>query len=572
MSDYQSAKDSVIVKRMVNLLKPYIKSILLFFFVMLLSTGISFVLPQINRSIIDEGFLKQDFNLILNYSLLTFFLVLVDSIISLLRNLLQVKTKRAISTSLFNKAFKKLYTIKNDYYQKNNYTEIFNRLNYDISNISLIADGNVLFVATQVLRVLGGLLGLLLISWKLTLIVLVFIPVRFLIFKTLAAKRKRAAHKSMEYNSELASWFGESIDGIKEIKLFNMKNKKLNELYSKLLNINKQEKDITFVNSLNQSSEQILSYFLSSLIYILGAVLVFAERLSLGSVMAFITYAAYVTSPISSILNIGFLLSGIIPSAKRFFKFMDLETELITEKNILDILRVNWIEFKNVSFFYDQKKILNNISFKIFETEKVAIVGHNASGKTTIVNLLLRFNHINEGSILINGHSIYSFDMESYRKKFAVVSQDIFLFDTSVEDNIKMGVNKNNDMSIIDNFIGQIALDSNVGAKSSKLSGGQKQKIAIARSLYKDADIYIFDEATSNIDGLSETYFNELINVHLKNKTVIIITHKHEILRNLDKIIYLQDGKVCAIGKHDDLLVECEPYRIFISNRLLNNV
>lgn len=571
MVDYQSAKDIFIIKKMVCLLKPYIKSILLFFFIMLLSTGVSFVLPQINRIIIDKGFLKKDFDLILNYSILTFFLILIDSLISILRNFLQVKTKTAISTSLFYQSFDKLYTIKNEYFQQNNYTDIFNRLNYDINNISLITDGNILFILAQILRVLGGILGLLLISNNLTLIVLAIIPLRLLIFKVLAVKRKKISQKSMEYNSDLANWFGESIEGIKEIKLFNIKKIKSKELYSKLLKVNEKERDNTFINSLNQSSEQILSCILNSLIYVLGAIYVFSEKLSLGSVIAFITYATYVTAPISSILNVGFLLSGVIPSAKRYFEFMDLETEYTIGEKKIENSSIDSIEFNNVNFLYDNKEVLNNVSFKILKTEKVAIVGNNASGKTTIINLMLRFNQINNGNILINDQTIYSYNMESYRKKFALVSQDIFLFDRSIEDNISMGENKNINMSLIDNFIGKMELDYKVGVKSAKISGGQKQKIAIARSLYRDAEIYIFDEATSNIDCLSETFFNNLINNHLKDKTVITITHKQEILKKLDKIIYLQDGNVCGVGKHDELLLNCESYRFFITNRVVTN-
>lgn len=572
LPDDYSVRDNIIIKKMLALLKPYIRSILLFFFIMLLSTGISFVLPQLSRLIIDKGFLEKDFNLIMKFSFLIFTLILIDAIISVFRNILQVKTKTAISYDLFQNSFKKLCSIKSEYFHNNNYTEIFSRLNYDINNITLIVDGNILFILAQVLRVLGGLLGLLLISRKLTLIVLIFIPIRIIIFKALASRRKAIASKSMNFNSELAHWFGESIGGIKEIKLFTLKDKKLNELHSKLENVNEQEKKNSFVNSLNQSSEQVLSYLLSSLIYIFGAVFIFADKLSLGSVLAFITYATYVTAPISSILNIGFLLSGVIPSAKRYFDFMNLETEFVLDKPVCNVSEITCIEFKNVTFSYDDRRILNDISFTIQQYEKVAFVGYNASGKTTIVNLLLRLNQIDDGSILLNEIPIYSLDIESYRKKFAVVSQDIFLFNTTIEDNIRMGIdNQNEKAHIIDEFIGGIPLNYNIGTHSSKLSGGQKQKIAIARALYKDADIYIFDEATSNIDGLSENYFNELINLHLKEKMVIIITHKHEILSNLDKVIFMQDGKVCAIGKHEDLLVGCEQYKIFISKQALNS-
>jgi len=299
--------------------------------------------------------------------------------------------------------------------------------------------------------------------------------------------------------------------------------------------------------------------FLSTLLYILGANLVFDMKLSVGSVFAFITYSAYVTGPISAILNIGYLLSGIIPSTKRYYTFMELEEE--TDNGKKTDLCPNDLRLQKVSFVYERDKcILKNIDILFAKSSKTAIIGRNGSGKTTIINLLTRMYEPTSGEILLGAENISELPLPEYRNMVSVVSQQIYLFNDTIRNNICL--DKQIDDTVIEaackdsgleDFIKEVSLDHVVGQNGAMLSGGQKQKIALARALVHNSPVIIFDEATSNTDVYSEHQINGLLHTKLKEKTVIIITHKQEILKEADQIIMLKDGVVVGSGVYDHL-------------------
>ena len=241
--------------------------------------------------------------------------------------------------------------------------------------------------------------------------------------------------------------------------------------------------------------------FLSTLLYILGANLVFDRKLSVGSVFAFITYSAYVTGPISAILNIGYLLSGIIPSTKRYYAFLGLEEEPDHGKK--SDLCPNDLRLEQVSFAYEKEKyILRNMDLSIPKGSKTAIIGRNGSGKTTIIHLLTRMYEPTGGKILLGSENISDLLLSEYRNMVSVVSQQIYLFNDKIRNNICLY--KQVDHTVIEaackdsgleDFIKEVSLDHVVGQNGAMLSGGQKQKIALARALVHDKPIIIFDRS-----------------------------------------------------------------------------
>ena len=275
---------------------------------------------------------------------------------------------------------------------------------------------------------------------------------------------------------------------------------------------------------------------------------------------AFITYSAYVTGPISAILNIGYLLSGIIPSTKRYYAFMELEEETDTGKTA--DLCLNDLRMEQVSFAYEKDKyILRDIDILFAKGSKTAIIGRNGSGKTTVINLLTRMYEPENGKILLGAENISELSLSDYRNMVSVVSQQIYLFNDTIRNNICLY--KQMDDAVIEeackdsgleDFIKEVSLDYMVGQNGAMLSGGQKQKIALARALIHDKPIIIFDEATSNTDAYSEQQINGLLNTKLKEKTVIVITHKKEILSKVDQIVVLKEGVVDDIGIYNELV------------------
>lgn len=270
--------------------------------------------------------------------------------------------------------------------------------------------------------------------------------------------------------------------------------------------------------------------------------------------------SAYVTGPISAILNIGYLLSGIIPSTKRYYEFMDLQEELDNGKIVKPPF--GDLTLENVFFSYEvDKPILIDVNLKFPMGSKTALIGRNGSGKTTIINLLTRLHEPVNGRILLNGTDITKISLQAYRNMVSVVSQQIFLFNDTIRNNICLYKQVSDEEikaacmdSSLDDFLEEASLEYVVGQNGAMLSGGQKQKIALARALVHDKPIIIFDEATSNTDVYSEHQINSLLHTRLKDKTVVVITHKKEILNEVDEIIMLKDGVVVETGCYKELL------------------
>lgn len=266
----------------------------------------------------------------------------------------------------------------------------------------------------------------------------------------------------------------------------------------------------------------------------------------------------------------GYLLSGIIPSTKRYYTFMELEEE--TDNGKKTDLCPNDLRLQKVSFVYERDKcILKNIDILFAKSSKTAIIGRNGSGKTTIINLLTRMYEPTSGEILLGAENISELPLPEYRNMVSVVSQQIYLFNDTIRNNICL--DKQIDDTVIEaackdsgleDFIKEVSLDHVVGQNGAMLSGGQKQKIALARALVHDKPIIIFDEATSNTDAYSEQQINGLLDTRLKDKTVIVITHKKEVLSKVDQIVVLKEGVVADLGRYDDLVGKSDELNVML--------
>lgn len=389
--------------------------------------------------------------------------------------------------------------------------------------------------------------------------------------KYFAKKRKQLIDGFIYENQKYAGWFGDTVGGIREVKLFGIFDDKHKEFSDKQMRVINSQKKVQMLSQWNSTTDTILVRILTSLIYIVGANMVFNMQLSVGNVFAFITYSAYVTGPISAILNIGYLLSGIIPSTKRYYKFMELEEE---NDNVDAIVLPQYgdVELQNISFSYDKEKmVLQNISMLIPQGSKIAFIGKNGSGKSTIIDLLLRMYEPTKGRILLSGSNIADMELGKYRNMISVVSQDIYMFNDTIRNNICL-YRQVEDKKILDicedsgltDFIAEVSLNYQVGQNGAMLSGGQKQKIALARALVHDKPIIIFDEATSNTDAYSEQQINGLLDTRLKDKTVIVITHKKEALSKVNQIVVLKEGVVADLGRYDDLIGKSDELNVML--------
>ncbi len=562
--------DKQAIKKLIGLLAKYKITICSIVCILIFATMFNFCLPLFSRRIMDDGFIGGDYNLLVKLALSSFFIYMIITALNLITEKLRINLSTKIEYSLNEEAFKHLLRVQVKYFDKRNYAEIFSNLNLDISNMISIADEGMFFVVTQIFSIIGGIIGLFILDYRMTIIVLMFIPFKYFVMKFFAKKRKEMMDSFINVSKNYAGWFGDTVGGVREIRLLGLSNRKKEEFSINQTKVISEQKKLNILSQWNIGIDSLMVQAMVLIIYIVGANLVFNMELTIGTIFAFVTYSAYVTGPISAILNIKYLLSGIVPSTKRYYEFMSVAEEDDAEE--IEIPDWKQITFNRVTFSYsDNDPAVEDVDLCISKGNKVALIGKNGCGKSTLVDLLLRLRTPQKGSITLDNIDIRKLSMAAYREMFAVVSQDVYLFNDSIRNNICLYQDIDEkkliqvcDESGLSDFIREVSFGYNVGANGIMLSGGQKQKIALARALLLDRPIIILDEATSNADYSSELHLNELVHTLLKEKTVIVISHHQLILNEMDLIILIDDGRVILEGDMDYVINKKE-YKQMVS-------
>lgn len=551
--------DKQAIKKLMALLSKHKLIISIIIGILTFSTVLNLCIPLFSRKIMDDGFIGGNGLLLVKLSVASFFVFTLIAVLNLLTEKLRINLSAKIQYLLHEKAFNHLMHVNIGFYDRKNYAETFSNLNMDISNMTSIADEGMFFVVTQIFSIIGGIIGLFILDYRMTIIVLMFIPLKYFVMNFFAKKRKEMMDSFINVSKNYAGWFGDTVGGVREIRLLGLSNRKKEEFYINQTKVIGEQKKLNILSQWNVGIDSIMVQALVLVIYIVGANLVFDMGLTVGTVFAFITYSVYVTGPISAILNIKYLLSGIIPSTKRYYEFLSEPEESNADGKELPV----WDEviFDKVTFSYDEKiPAVEDINLYILKGHKIAFVGKNGCGKSTLIELLLRLRKPQVGNIRVGDINIEELSLMKYRELFSVVSQDVYLFNDTIRNNIRLykdiddeTINKACEDSGLADFIKEVSLDYNVGANGAMLSGGQKQKVALARALVLDRPIFILDEATSNADVSSELQINSLLRTRLKEKTVIVISHRESVLKEMDQIVFMCDGKIVKNGVYSDI-------------------
>ncbi len=543
-----------LLKRIISYLLPYKRRLGVILCCLLLTTVFGFFQPLVIRRITDDGMLQRDMGVILSSVLLLFLLVGSGQLLELLQTRLFTDLHNALKASMWKQTFHKLLHLRTEYFNDKNNSEIISSLQTDVENVASVTDRYVVMNISFLFRVISGVAGLLIISWKLTIVVLLMVPVKYLIVSKLAGRRKKKMEEYIESYRDFSAWFGDTIEGMREIKLWDLFRQRQAVFETKQGQLLKNGRDNTMMDAFNLFCEILLSWSVTGLLYILGGFLIVRGSLTVGGVFSFITYSNYVTGPISSILNMKYVLSRIYPSAERLFSFLDRDEETDRGSDVDMDPESLEISFRNVSFSYEEKgEVLRGIDFSIRKGDKVAIIGANGSGKTTLINLLLRFLEPTGGVIEVCSISIDRISMGQYRSLFAVVSQEPYLFYDTIYNNINLDHRSGMDriekaclQSGAYDFIQKFPEKENsmIGRNGAKLSGGEKKKLAVARAIVRDAPIVILDEATAGYDVESDSYLYDILLNEFTDKTVIMITHNYKHLEGMDRIYRLSEGRL----------------------------
>lgn len=541
-----------ILIRILSYLKPYIKHFILIGILLSFSTIIGFIQPLVIQHITDDGMVQKSMSIIISSSAILVLLVVSGQVISIAQSYFFANIHNTSYSAIFHQVFHKLLRMKKSYFEDKNNSEILSSLQMDVSQVASITDQYVTNTVSYLFKIISGLIGLSVISWQLTLLVIAMVPIKIILVKYFSKRQEKAMEDMIDQSREFSQWFGDIVNGVDEVKLWGLADsceKKFSARQQRLLRL---QKGNTMISCWNGFWESLLEWSVTIFLYLIGGVMVCNGTLSIGSVFAFASYSWYVTGPVAALINLKMMFARILPSARRLFAFLDAEPEKDDGRDSIALVHPPKLELQNVKFDYDgTRSILNGIHLTINPGEKIAIIGQNGSGKSTILNLLLRFFEPKSGQILVNGLPADRFSLEEYRSMFSVVSQEPYLFLGNILENVdlKGGVQEAKMEKVlresgVESFLERMpdGAKTRIGVNGAKLSGGEKQKLAVARALLKDAPIVILDEATSGFDVESRQYLHDVIMHEMKDKTVIMITHHYDSLDGMDRVYRLDNG------------------------------
>lgn len=497
------------------------KSVLLGIGVIIASLS-TFLRPQIISRLTDEGLAAKRFDIILLWCA-----VLASvSVLEYANELLQVKVFVNVSNqfvqNLFQKALEKILKAPYSYSQNRTSAELFSTLHNDISRISLLIDRNSLLLLRLGFQIVGGIIGLMILEWRVALLVLFIMPLKQLIVFKMSRKKTILTECYLNEWRSFSEWFGNQTGGIVEIKLWNLyghKRKEFLKEYKKVPELNEQ---LEICDGKENILGQGINLLLEVLVYICCGYLLCKNQMSIGNVLAFLSYVMSVSSPMDIFTSIPYIWAQIQPSAKRYVELLEWkEEELELEKE--DSIESSELIFENVTFGYsEQQHILQNINLKIKEGEKIAIIGGNGEGKTTLIHLILGIVLPVSGKIYMGKKDMTEVGLGNWREHFALVGQKTYLFQGTIKNNIDLY----DDMTLaqVEKFASECGLDMKTESREggynykitdngANLSGGEKQKIAFLRAIIKNAEIIILDEAFSNCDEKSRKIIRQIVMV-----------------------------------------------------------
>ena len=493
-------------------------------------------------------------------------LYVISAIFSFVQGFTMTKVSQKVTYKLRADISKKINKLPMRYFDKKNHGEVLSIITNDVDTLSMNLNQSITQIITSICTVVGILIMMLTISWEMTLISLIIIPISGIIIKKIVEKSQKYFKSQQDYLGHVNGQVEETFGGLNIVKAFNGEEKSIKEF--------KKANDELYHSAWKSQFLSGLMFpimnFISNIGYVgvavVGGYLALNGTITVGNIQSFIQYNKQFTHPINQIAQISGMLQAMIAAAERVFEFLEQPEEEETKNKNIDTSKLKGnVEFKNVKFGYDEgKTIINDFSSKIKEGQKIAIVGPTGAGKTTIVKLLMRFYDVSSGEILVDGHNIKDFERGELRKIFGMVLQDTWLFGGTVKENIKYGKEDATEDEIIraakaahvHHFIKTLpnGYNSILNEESSNVSAGQKQLLTIARVILTDPKILILDEATSSIDTRTEIEIQKAMDNLMEGRTSFIIAHRLSTIKNADLILVMNHGDIVEQGTHEELL------------------
>ncbi|MFD2442470.1 ABC transporter ATP-binding protein [Bacillus sp. CGMCC 1.16607] len=494
------------------------------------------------------------------------------------------KANNNIIKKLRQDAFKKVHSLDAKYFVDNKSGEIGTRFFDDIEKVRgflTAVFGNIFIEMIVLLFVVVVMLTL---NVKLTFLSVALVGFQFVLAHFLSKRFKKSTRSMMSYRSVMSGFIFEKIQGAFLSKLFASEQRDKEQLDQHLAHFDKLTDHHAKINAIMLASVNVLSDMTPFIVAIIASLFVLDGHLTMGSLIAFFAYVDKMRSPVAALVNAYPAITEGSVALQRIFDFFSTPKMIKEKANPVELKQfTHSIDLQDVSFSYDgQNKIIQNVSLELKKGKTYAFVGESGGGKSTILQLLLRMYDVSKGQVLIDGVNIKDYSTSSLREHMGIVTQDNFLFSTSIKDNIKMAKLDATDAEIITaakkafahEFISAMpnGYETEIGERGIKLSGGQKQRIALSRVFLKNPSLIILDEATSALDNESEKLVQESINQFDNDKTIIMIAHRLSTILNADTIFVMKNGEIIERGNHQSLLQRNGYYKELYSKQNMPNI
>jgi len=567
-----------LIKRILSYLKPYWLQFLLVFVTILISAGVGLLPSIITGRIVNEALVGKDMKLLVQLLIAAFVTLTASQVIGVLESYINAWISNRIIFDMKNQMYGHLLSMPHAFFTTEKQGDIITRMNSDIGGVSSVISGTLTSIVRNIVVVVTTLVALFTMSWQLALVGIFIIPLLILPTRSAGKTRWKLLSESQAKNDEMNQLVNEtlSVSGSLLVKLFTREKREqkrfetVNDEVTRLA-MKEQRSGKWFMVLMGMFTEigPLLIYFAGGWFIISKA----DPTLNVGIITSTVMLVNRLYRPVQSLLNIHVDFTRSLALFTRIFDYFDMVPAIRQPEHARrPIVKHEDIRYEHVAFSYSEDKpLLTDVSFTVPAGKMYAIVGPSGSGKSTIVNLLPRLYDVNGGSVKIGDTDVRDFDLSYLRKCIGVVTQDSYLFNGTIRDNLKYAKENATDaelmaaleMASLTEFIANQpdGLDTVVGNRGLKLSGGEKQRLSLARIILKDPHILILDEATSALDSISENAIQDALERLMKGRTTIVIAHRLSTILKADRILVVANGSITEQGTHDELLAKNGIYR-----------
>ena len=561
--------------------KKHINKIILSAFFSVLVAGSTSSIAWLLDPAIKKIFIDQDQTLIFVIPILIILAFATKGISLYIAKVLMINVGEEVKKKLQYDMLRSLIRADTQFIDKKHSGKFISNLIYDVSHITNLLSIAILNLFKDSLTLIGLLVVMFVQNWKLSLISIIMIPLASVAARTLGKRMGKVVTQAQEKSGFLTSYLVELFKNHKLIKIFQKEKFETNRADHHLDQLKDKSKKIgTVLVRMSPIMEILTGIMIAILIYYSGK-LIMKNELQVNNFFSFLAAMMLAYQPVRSLSTLNMVVNQGYSAATRILPIVDTENMIKDRTNATDLnISKGNIEIKNVYFKYDvnENNVLENITLNFEGGKMTALVGHSGSGKSTILNLIPRFYQPDDGDLLIDNQSIYEAKISSLRENISLVSQETTLFDDTIKNNIKYANENVTDEEIFEvaklsnahDFIEKLPnkYETIIGENGVRLSGGEKQRISIARAMIKKSQIILLDEATSSLDSETEKKIQDALKILTENKTTIVIAHRLSTILNSNNIYLIDSGKVIDSGKHEDLLIKSKLYKNFYEKQI----